>query len=258
MIGETIDSLPLWGVLLLTLAVVLLAIETGYRIGHWRSRRSEFDSEALLSAMTGANLALLAFILAFSFSLAAGHHARRMHLVLDEALAIGTTHLRAGLVDPGRGDRIRALLEDYLDIRVNLATEEQLDPEVVIAHSLDLQAAIWEQVELLAAAGTGQEMEALLVEAINSLFDIHERRVAAGLRNRIPRSLWTVLIALLALSMLGIGHFSGMKGRRNPVASTALALSFSMVVYLIADLDRPTGGMVRPDQSAILELRKRL
>ena len=97
--NNTYDGMPLPLVLVVTIAIVLLAIEVGFRIGLWRSKNREFDSEALLGAMTGANLALLAFIMAFSFSLAAGHHSARKRLILEEANAIGTVYLRAGLID---------------------------------------------------------------------------------------------------------------------------------------------------------------
>jgi hypothetical protein len=44
----------------------------------------------------------------------------------------------------------------------------------------------------------------------------------------------------------------------SPVPTAALALSFSMVLFLIADLDRPDSGLVTSDQSPMLELNKRL
>ncbi len=64
-----IDTLPLSSVLFVTVAVVLLAIEIGFRMGRWRRDQGAglAESEAQLSAMTGAHLALLAFIMAFSF-----------------------------------------------------------------------------------------------------------------------------------------------------------------------------------------------
>jgi hypothetical protein len=249
---------PIILILVCTVVTVLLAIELGYRIGLWRSRSHEFESEALLSAMTGANLALLGFIMAFSFSQAADHHVNRKRLILAEANAIGTASLRAGLVDPAQGEPIRALLANYLAVRITVTSDGDFNAAKMIADSLELQARIWEQVEDLSRAGPADEVDALLIEAINNMFDIHEKRVSAGIRNRLPESLWVALMALLTLSMLGIGHFSGLKGRRNPIASTALALSFSMVFFLIADLDRPLKGLVRADQSVLLELSERL
>ncbi len=57
--------------------------------------------------------------------------------------------------------------------------------------------------------------------------------------------------------MLGMGFHSGIKGSRSPVPSAALALSFSMVLFLIADLDRPISGLVQPDQTMMIELGER-
>ena len=37
--GEPLDFLPIWGVFLATVAVVLLAIEGGFRLGQFRRRR---------------------------------------------------------------------------------------------------------------------------------------------------------------------------------------------------------------------------
>jgi hypothetical protein len=257
-IRDAIDSLPLFNVLLVTVALVLVTIEIGYRIGAWRIKEKVFDSEAQLSSMTGANLALLAFIMAFSFSLAGSHHDKRKVLILDEANAIGTAYLRAGLIDPTHGETIRRLLQEYTAVRARLADDHTQDPRQAIEDSVELQILMWRQLEEIAQNDSTDGMDVLLVRAINDLFDLHERRVAAGLRNRIPSSIWVALLSLLGLSMLGMGHFSGLKGARNPVSTTALALSFSMVIFIIADLDRHNAGLVTTDQSAILELNQRL
>ncbi len=258
MIRDAIADTPIMLVLVCTIITVLLAIEIGFRIGLWRTRSQDFESEALLSAMTGANLALLGFIMAFSFSQAAEHHTNRKRLILAEANAIATASLRAGLVNPAQGDPIRALLKEYLDVRITVTSQPGFDAVKMIADSLALQERIWEQIEELSRVDAVDEMDALLIESINEVFDVHEERVSAGIRNRLPDSLWVALMVLLTLAMLGIGHFSGLKGRRNPIASTALALSFSMVFFLIADLDRPLKGLVRADQSVMVELSERL
>lgn len=256
MVRELMDSVPVWNILVFTLVTVLIAIEAGYHVGRWRNRSHEFDSEALLSAMTGAHLALLAFILAFSFSMAAGHHGDRKRLLMDEANVIATAYLRSELVSEPHGENIGNLLRDYAAVRATIGPK--VDPARVIADSESLHQRLWQQIRLMTEAGEPGEIEALLVESLNTIFDVHEKRVAAGLRNRVPPSLWVALFALLMLSMTGIGYFSGMKGSRNPIASTGLALSFSMVLFMIADLDRPSGGLVTPDSSVMLDLDQRL
>src|SRR5215467_16260418 len=109
-----IDALPLWGIFIVILLLVLLSVEGGYRLGKYRRSRHEQEKEAPLGTMVGATLGLLAFILAFTFGLAANRFDTRRQLLLDEANAIGTTYLRAGML-PDRRDAMRALLRDYVD-----------------------------------------------------------------------------------------------------------------------------------------------
>ncbi len=249
------DSLPPLVILIVTSFLVLLAIELGFRIGVWQSRAMRIDSEALLSSMTGAHLALLAFIMAFSFSLAANHYSTRNELVLMEANAIAGAYRYAGLLEDDQRDKFRVLIRDYLAIRVTIADRYHFQPQQIIAASEELLEAIWKECEHLGLQRT--DLEYQIFQSVDTLFQLHERRASAGF-NRIPNLIWITLFVLLMLSMLGIGHFSGVKGRRNPISSTVLALCFSIVLYLVSDLDRPTTGMVVVDHSPILKLGHRL
>jgi hypothetical protein len=110
-INGPIDALPLWALFICILLVVLLSVEFGYRLGKYRRSRQEQEKEAPVGTMVGATLGLLAFILAFTFGLAAARFDARRQVLLDEANAIGTTYLRAGMV-PERGEEIRGMLRD--------------------------------------------------------------------------------------------------------------------------------------------------
>ena len=256
MVRDFIDSMPLWGVLLTTVTIVWLATEAGFRTGVSRSNKPDFDDETQISSMTGANLGLLAFLLAFTFSMAAGHFDARKNIILEEAKVISTAHLRTTLLPGQSSERIAALLRDYTVIRSNISGDT--DAAAVIVKSELLQAKMWQEIETLAAGGNLTVMHSLLIQSVNQVFDAHEDRIAAGLHNRIPPTIWIALYTVLLLAMLGMGFHSGMKGSRSPVPTAALALSFSMVLFLIADLDRPDTGLVTPDQSALVELNKRL
>jgi hypothetical protein len=115
-VTEPIDALPLWALFIVILLVVLLSVEFGYRLGKYRRARHEQEKEAPLGTMVGATLGLLAFILAFTFGLAAARFDARRQALLDEANAIGTTYLRAGML-PERGEEVRRLLRDYVGTR---------------------------------------------------------------------------------------------------------------------------------------------
>src|SRR5215469_6961582 len=112
-----LDAVPLWALFIFILLVVLFSVEFGYRLGKYKRSRHEAEKEAPLGTMVGAELGLLAFILAFTFGLAAARFDTRRQVLLDEANAIGTTYLRAGML-PERGEQIRGLLRDYVGARL--------------------------------------------------------------------------------------------------------------------------------------------
>src|SRR6478735_3328306 len=96
-----------------------LALEGGYRLGRWRHARAEGEKEAPVGAMVGSILALFAFMLAFTFGLAASRFEARRQVVVAEANSIGTTYLRAQLLrnEQQRNESAR-LLREYVDVRV--------------------------------------------------------------------------------------------------------------------------------------------
>jgi hypothetical protein len=73
--------------------------------------------ETPVGEMVASTLGLLAFILAFTFGLAASRFDAKRQLLVDEANAVGTTYLRAEML-PERRDEIRALLRDYVEVRI--------------------------------------------------------------------------------------------------------------------------------------------
>jgi hypothetical protein len=63
------DAIPLWLILVITVAVILLAIEIGFRAGIDRARKSENERQAPIDPMVGSTLGLLAFVAAFTFGM---------------------------------------------------------------------------------------------------------------------------------------------------------------------------------------------
>ena len=253
---EVMDTMPLWLLLLGTIVVVVAASELGFILGRRRARQSQFESEAQVSSLTGAHLGLLAFILAFSFSMAAGHADKRKSLVLQEAIAIEDLYQRAGLINSPQGEEIQQIMRRYAGLRATIGDTD--DIPALIRQSEEILAQLWSEMRSLSKAEQFAELKGLLVESASNVTSLHELRVTAGTRTRVPIIIWLSLYVLLILSMLGMGYFSGIKGKRSPLANTALSTSFSIVLFLIADLDRPTEGLVKPDQSLMKALSQRL
>ena len=142
-----IDALPLWGLFIAILGVVLLSVECGYRLGKFRLSRREQEKEAPVGTMVGATLGLLAFILAFTFGLASSRFDNRRQLLLDEANALGTTYLRAGML-PEWGEEVRRLLRDYIGHRLDAVRSG--DVTEGIRRSENIQQQVWTEAETVA------------------------------------------------------------------------------------------------------------
>src|ERR1700745_4024815 len=191
-----LDAVPLWGVFIFILLVVLLSVEFGYRLGKYRRSRREEEKEAPLGTMVGATLGLLAFILAFTFGLAASRFDNRRQVLLDEANAIGTTYLRAGML-PERREEVRALLRDYVDTRLEAIRSGKVAEGV--RRSEDLQQQVWAQAVAVAEKNPSSIIVGLFVQSLNEMIDLHAKRVQAGLRSRIPGAIWIGLFTVAAL-----------------------------------------------------------
>jgi hypothetical protein len=250
------DSVPIWVVLLATIGLVGLALEAGVRLGRRRQLRSGGKSE-VSGAMVGATMALLAFMLAFTFNGAAGRHDARKGLVIEEANAIDKTWLRAGfLAEPYRTD-IRGLLRNYVEVRVKAAAGE-MDLGEATRRSEALHDRMW---TLTAEAGqkyAGSIPAGLFIQALNEVIDLHLKRVTVGIRNRVPPTIWAMLYLLMAVGMIMMGTQIGLSGIRHIGMELALAVAFSVVLFLIADLDRPQEGLINVSQQAMAELQTKL
>lgn len=249
-----LDSIPLWLLVGTVACGVLVAIELGYRMGRYRASRPNHEVEAPVGAIVGAILGLLAFILAFTFSLAATQFEARREMVVEEANAIGTAFLRAGLLPEPQSVDVRRLLSDYVDVRLDIIEKRNIDE--VLRKSDASHRALWREAVTASNQQNSSVPVGLFTEAVNGVIDAHAKRIQVGLRNRLPPLLWWVLLLLTFFSMAGVGYHEGLsKSPRSP-ATWILVISFSIIIGLIADLDTPQDGILVVSQEAIVQLRE--
>jgi hypothetical protein len=80
------------------LVTLLVGSELGWRVGH--GGRLEDDAlRTLVGGIAGATLGLLGLLLGFTLSMAVARYDTRRMVIVDEANAIGTLWLRAGLLE---------------------------------------------------------------------------------------------------------------------------------------------------------------
>jgi hypothetical protein len=250
---NTIDYLPLWLVFVIFVGMALLCVEGGFRLGKRRRDRNAHEPQGAVGTMVAATLGLLAFLLTFTFNIAASRFDDRRTAVLDEANAIGTTYLRADFLSQPGKDRVRKLLREYVSVR--LRPVDQIDK--ILADSNTIQTELWAE-----ASAASQESPtpicALFINSLNEVIDMHSKRVAVGLYARVPQIVWACLLAVTITSMTGVGYSCGLAGSRSWLATLVLLTAFGLVIILVADLDRPREGMIRTPQQPMIDLSKKL
>jgi hypothetical protein len=250
--SEPLDVVPLWALLVGMMAIVMLSVEGGYRVGQMRERRAH-EMETPVGEMVASTLALLAFILGFTFSLAASRFDAKRQLVVDEANAIGTTYLRADML-PAHRDDIRALLRAYVDVRIEAITPDRL--AAGIRRSEALQNQLWALTVPIARSNPDSVIVGLFVQSLNDVIDLHTKRLTAAVRNRIPLAIWVALYGISVLSFAAMGYHSGLIGTSRSLVIVAVAFTFSVVIVLIADLDRSQQGFLKVSPQALIDVRQ--
>ena len=83
-----------------------------------------------------------------------------------------------------------------------------------------------------------------------------KKRVTAAIYNRIPDSIWLMLLATSILTMVTVGTQVGFSMSRRLIAIVPLALAFAALTTVILDLDRPQTGLIKVGQQAMISLQR--
>ena len=94
----------------------------------------------------------------------------------------------------------------------------------------------------------------LLLQSLNEAFDLETARWTA-FQNHVPASVIYVNAVLGLLSAMLVGYMFGVDGRRNFFSMCLLALSITLVLAVIIDLDRPRSGFIRGSQQPMIDLQ---
>ncbi len=245
-------STPLLAVLLVVIVGGTAAV--GLLVGRRIRSRAETNREPVGVAQ-GALLGLVGLLLAFGLTMAVGRYETRRGLVVEEANAIGTTHLRAQLLaEPARSTSL-TLLEQYADAALELARQVPDDEQFRAA---DQQMAALQR-DLWAAAGDALQADPvgtaprLYVETLNDMIDRHSDR-DASLRNRVPTSVMVLEVVGSAAALGVLALYLALLGR-GVATSLLAAVVVILILFVSFDLDRPARGLITVPDTPLVEVR---
>ncbi|HSD14453.1 MAG TPA: hypothetical protein VLB74_07370 [Flavobacterium sp.] len=257
-----LDDIPIGLFFLLTCLLVIFSIDGGYRVGNRVHKKSDQEKESPVSGISGSILGLLAFILVFTFNIVSERYDTKRALVREDANAIRSAWLRSEFLEEPDRSNSQKLIKEYVNMRANLPNillpSQQTSAK--IEKTIDKSSKIHSQLFDIAVANGKKDLNsdigALYVEAINDIISTHYERVAVGWQARVPNGFWLVLFILIILSMFSVGYQMAIAGSSRSWSTLILVFSFSLVITLIAVLDRPQNNFIRVSQQPMIDLQE--
>lgn len=235
-----------------------LAIELGYRLGLRGQSETSDSAKTQVNAIQASLLGILALLLGFTFSLSLQRYDSRSQAVVHEANAIGTTYLRAQLLEPGVRKDVVPLLRHYLDLRissghVNLA--DDAERVALVDSARRVQDTLWSHALRAAELDDREVTSGLFIESLNELIDSLEVRDAA-LNRHVPEVVLFLLYGTFLMTGTIVGYASGVTSHRASYITYIMVSLIVLLVFVIIDLDRPRRGLIEVSQKSMIALQE--
>lgn len=240
----------LWLVGLALFLLMVFSAQVG-AVLRMRSALSAKGSENAEGYLLSATLALLGLLIAFTFSLAVSRFDARREMVVNEANAIGTAWLRAGLANGDQDPQLQGAILSYADVRLGLSKGH--DPATVERDTARAQGIVWDVLGGAVEKDPGP-ISATRVSAVNAMFDAAASRRAER-EATIPARVLEVLVLYAIIAAGIVGYVLGASGRRHLVVASILFMLLTLAITLILDLDRPRGGSILVSQKPMFDVR---
>ena len=239
-----------------TLILMTMAVGAGVALRAWndggRQIGKKGEDGGLEGYVVSAVLGLLALLMGFTFSLAVDRFETRRTLVLEEANAIGTTYLRAQLLEQPHRERISRLLVNYTDNRIALAKAPPDRVAPLLAANDRMLTDLWAATASAFVTIKGIDFSSTFVDGVNNVIDLDAARKTARMA-RVPSEVFFVLFVYLIVTAGVLGYvFVGNRGRG---AAIFMLVLLTLSLLLILDIDRPNKGGIRESQTAMEQLR---
>lgn len=229
-------------VAVLLLAILLVAHEAGYRIG-LRAPPAGDDYQRRVDMIRNAVLALVTFLVGFSFAAAGSRYIDRQDLIVKEANAVGTTWLRATLLPDAERDRLQAELRRYVADRLELyATYDWNRIHRLLDKAGESHGRLWQAAR--AGVGNDHQLGLLVLPPLNEVIDIHAEHLSAA-RRHIPEAIMVGIIVLAAVGLAMIGYDNGLARKRYFLLVGTFAFVSAASLWMTVDLDWPRHGLMQ-------------
>jgi hypothetical protein len=145
------------------------------------------------------------------------------------------------------------VLRDYVDQRLLWAGGQQDAPG---QSAQDLLDRLWKATAAVEEPRRGSVD--VFLTYVGKLIELQQERIMVREQSRIPGAYWVVLYGVALLGLTAVGYHGGVAGSSRTPVIVPVAIAFSAVIMVIADLDRPGQGFVNVSQQPMIDLRAML
>lgn len=190
----TFFSLSTAALVVIIVLIIGGATAIGVALGNRRRARPDPNPEPT-GVVQGTLLGLVGLLLAFGLSMAVGRYESRRTVVVQESNDIGTTYLRAQMLQEPERTASLDLLRSYTDATIAMADDvpDTASYDASVAEIDRLQQELWSLAGDAVAKDPTGTAPTLYVEVLNDMFDTHTDRLGT-LANRVPGTLMTLQV----------------------------------------------------------------
>jgi len=149
------------------------------------------------------------------------------------------------------------LLREYAELRNRIPTLQDLSElRETVTRSEGVQDALWKETASLADRPSA--ILGSFIQSLSELTDLQMKRVRAAVWNRIPPTIVLTLYGIAFLALTAMGYGAGLAGSRTTLPTVMLILTFSAVIVLIVDLERPRQQLFKVSQEPMADVARRI
>ncbi|MFN3233813.1 MAG: hypothetical protein ACE365_00150 [Gammaproteobacteria bacterium] len=242
------DIFTIFGILFLICLFLLILsfIYFGRKYALWLESRSVSRKNEGIQVTQSAIFALLGLLLAFTFSGALTKFDQRRTLMINEANAISTLHLRFSLLHPNAQNVLNQDLRSYLDLRLKIYSAL---PDINAARSyylksLAAQDKLWKDIITNISQSKSPYDYLLILPTVNEVFDIANTRINL-VKMHPPYYLFFLLVFIALISAFLVGSTIFEKRKVSPLHIIIFSLVITVVIFSIIDMEYPRIGFIR-------------
>lgn len=221
---------------------VISAVFLGRFVGHHSHKKSNGVKNSTDDTLVSAILGLMALVLAFTFSGAAGRMDQRERLIAAETSAISSAYSALRYVSDTDQNTIKPLFRTLASQRAVLF-ENVTDSALFLDRQKQIDATINQMQDAaylasLKAAPEARPLATEFVKLVNAMGSAYTNQLQA-MWFHPPKIIWMTLILLILIGSFLAGYKMGVTQRRERLLSFMFAALISCAVYLILSMEFP-------------------